>query len=230
MKKTILLLTMALIVFACKKKDVSPSSPTPAPIQEPQIKTVAHFTVENNSGFIQTNGYFDYVAGVNNGGNVSINGITMTCPYSYYAGSNTITISNPVIWVMNGGVISGTTSVPNQTVTAKNMPAMPISADIDTSKTVDANLDYVINNQSVSCDSMIYSISSTTTKRVAGGTTSVTFKSSELKNVSYGIIVGGSKSVIVSISAYNSYTVKVGDYNWRFISKTTNAKYLHFKN
>lgn len=227
MKNLILFLCMAIIVIACKKKE------TPPPEEEPQpdpviLRTISNFTVEcqNVNYYYATAKMTDGVnASGMNAGKVFVSGLELTGSpnYNYSPTSSTTVLYSPITWS-----IQGSASVVGTTLTVRDIPSNPTSPDVDTSKTIVGSNGYTINNPAFNCDSIVYTIGNKT-KIMPGNCTSVTFSSSDLNGVSYGIGIGGGKTLNVYVSCYNMVKTHLKqNLYWRFVSKSTLYKTLHY--
>lgn len=214
---------MAITLFSCKKKTET-VTPEPTP---PPIKTVAQFTVENYSGFPQATAKFQYTGSNDNAGTVFLNNFQLAkqTAFYYYLATGPTTIASPVTWKVQG---DGST-IPAYTLTVNDLPSIPAGANLDTSKIIDASMDFVITHQAISCDSLCYQIAFIPMKKTIGSNTSVTFTSAELQNAAYVLYPGGDKKVNVTVFAYSTQNVMVGDKRWRMVTKATFYKPLHYK-
>lgn len=207
--------------MSCKKKETPAHDPVVTP-PAPVIGTVITATLENfGNQSIHADIQFKYQSGYTNAGSVYVNNVFVGTASSYDKDS-VIVLSNPIVWK-----IQGIQSVPAQTVTVKDLPAMPISAELDTAKTLTASAGFTIHNQPLNCDSVWYVVANSIRKSAAGNCTSMTFSSAELAPVSSGM--GGNTMLNVAIYAYN-YSITVADNKRKiFISKTSFISILHYK-
>lgn len=217
MKYLILLASLNLFFVSCKKKETT-TTPIVLPAT-PLPKVAATFTVESYDSDVQAVAQFNYIPAIN-AGSVFVNNFYVPYPTYVYYSTGTVNVINPVVWNIQGG--GGAAA---QTVTVDNMPDMPISTDIDTSKIVTGSQGYTIHNQAITCDSIEYQMSYMNVRNVSGNSTSMTFNPADFTNYNNG----GGNLIRVAVSAYNSYVVMVGNDRRRFISKTTFYKNLHYK-
>lgn len=207
--------------MSCKKKETPAPEPAPTPVTPPKL--VVQASLENTDNVqLQGNIAFFYQSGSFSGGSVSVNNFTLGNSWPYNL-TSTLTVSNPITWAVSGGV----GGVPAQTITVKDMPSMPISAELDTAKTLTASAGFTIHNQAMTCDTLEYIICNYIKKKTTGNSTSMAFSASELSGVSGAL--GASTSLNVAISAYNYYVLTDNNKKRVFISKTNNITVLHFK-